>query len=136
MRKALACAVVFLCGCGSSSSDPQCALRQGTYTIDWIPRSGSCGPIAEQIEMFDQTSTKAVAPTSPCGGNEQISGDNCKVTLDVTCPNADGTELVEEKGTETFSVDGASGSGIVEYVLNNANGIVCTETYDVQLTRQ
>jgi hypothetical protein len=138
--RALAIAALLCAACGGHGDPGDCALRNGTYVAQWAIRSGNCGAIPGQLLTFSQTSPGAAAPQSPCWGNEQVSGDNCKVTSDTACtvtsgPNLGGT--AEQKGVVTWSTDAARGSGIVDYILYDVHGNqVCEGTYDFTATRQ
>ncbi len=126
-------------GCGTTSGHPgtrrPCGGRDGaTYAIDFVERSGDCGPIAEQVATPEASSTAQ----SACTGGATVSADQCDVTLDLSCPllgNTAGHEV--DRGTVHWSDEGSIGVGIISIVdFDGADIVACRSTYDVTYTRQ
>jgi hypothetical protein len=119
----------------NTTENDTCAQRVGTYTTTFAERDGTCGPIPEQIETIDEQPTE---PAEPCTGSIDYSADNCRVTFDQTCPEPGLSELFSTPdvtsrfdGIVTWSENGASGSGVVQFVVMDAAGLIlCQSTYD------
>lgn len=129
---------------GSSTSTPgvkptgagNCMARTGTYVSDWVTRSGNCGDISEQVQMA--TAEKGT-PDPPCIGSIAYAADDCSMSFDVTCPvpGSGPVGKIQEKGTVTFSFDGANGSGLYQVVGFATDGTpACSGTYDVAWTKR
>jgi len=126
----LAAALLGCSSAGSTSSAPaNCADRNGTFTMRYTQRSGTCGAIPEQVVMIKPGLT---VPSADCPGEITTSNDNCAITSNVTCAADVNGNIVTKKGKFTWDAAGAKGSGIVELMLTDKAGkLVCLSTYDV-----
>lgn len=125
-------------GCGGESSlTGKCELRSGTYRSNFVERTGTCGPMPEQIFTFDE---QPLEPPVPCTSGEiRYSKDNCEVTnVDVVCPE-DGVARGATStlnGKYTWSSDASFGSGQLHLVVKNLRGaVLCQSTYNVEVNR-
>lgn len=121
--------------CTDDGTGGPCGQRTGTYLIQYEERSGTCGPIPEQIDTSTEQPT-AIDP--PCTGGISYSDDNCDVTYETSCPaNGIGPGYSSTgRGKVTWDESGSSGSGTVQYVVYYPDmTIACQSTYDVVATR-
>lgn len=142
---AVACVAL---GCASASStEPvgsghgQCAPRVGAYRASYTLRTGNCGPIPEEVVIYNQIDPDAgTQPSSTCSGpGSTMSVDNCEVTFDVTCPNngyeTGGSSRVV--GNAKWSVSADHAASTVQFTLFGPAGQVrCTGTYDLAIVKQ
>ncbi len=127
MRYVLLC--LALVGC-SSSPHGNCVERVGSYRVNYVARSGTCGAIPEQVVVFGGSTQMMQA--SLCRGEQRISGDQCDVTSDITCDIAGQPGTVRIAGTIHWSDSGASGGGILQTTVSQPP---CSSTYDVTYTK-
>jgi hypothetical protein len=126
-------------GCGSAQQGP-CALRSGTFRVDAVERTGTCGPLTEQITTETQDSVSCHQPPAPCtSGGIQDSPDNCEVTtVNVVCPE-DGIgpgATSTTNGKAYWNDAGSQGTGQATIVIRDAGGaILCQSSYDVTTTK-
>src|SRR5690349_19561037 len=139
MLKILGILVLVAVGCGSAQQGP-CALRSGTFRVDAVERSGTCGPLTEQITTESQTDISCHQPPAPCtSGGIQDSVDNCQVTtVNVVCPE-DGVGpgvTSTANGKAYWDEAGSMGTGQMSIVVRDASGaILCQSSYDVTTTK-
>ena len=129
-----------LCGCSGSNDDDDddgsCAQRAGTYLAQYTERSGTCGPIPEQLDTIAQQPTE-VPP--PCTGTISYSADNCTVTSSSICPEdglGPGWTTTLDLNAD-WNKSASQGTAIAQFVVKNGvGGIECQSTYNVTITRQ
>jgi hypothetical protein len=123
---------VLLAGCGGDDDGGTCALRNGTYVVQYLARSGNCGNAEFVFTINDQQG----GSIEPCTGSNQVSADNCEVTYDTLCPAANGGSQAEN-GKTSWSKDGSRGTGVADYTLFNSRGqVLCHSTYDLVFQRR
>jgi hypothetical protein len=119
-------------GLGAPTGSTECQARSGAYTFTFAERSGDCGPLDPQIVVAGGQSS---APDGCTGGQVPSASDSCLVSLDQTCPAAEGTS-VTQVGQVRWAADASSGSGTVQVTLLDAGGtVLCQSTYGLTITR-
>jgi hypothetical protein len=135
MRVAIAC-LGLLAGCAAEAQDDVqavCSPRKGSYVITMIEKSGSCGPLGDQIVQVD--TTKPAAPNPNCTGSWTPSADSCKTTGSTTCTNPMSGVKITERGSCTWSKDGSGGTCEVQIIFTGG-GLDCSSLYEERFRRQ
>jgi hypothetical protein len=126
--------LAFVCACDEEAGE--CEARMGTYMLQYVETTGSCGPIPDQVITID-AQPMAVDPS--CVGDVRTSEDNCDVTLvDVVCPEPGIGEGVTStaNGKAQWSRDGGTGDATVNLVVRDFDGVVlCQSSYEVAYDR-
>jgi hypothetical protein len=118
-RAILGVVVLFLvAGCGPMV----CKDRSGTYTMSTTRRTGDCGNLGETVVQVGG------GGSGSCSGGSTASEDNCEITVNTTCKDAEGS--LTSRGKVTWNADGTEGSGVLELVFTGADA--CQGTYDVR----
>jgi hypothetical protein len=120
-------------GCAAEAQDVQaaCAPRKGSYVVQMIEKSGTCGPLNDQIVQIDGTEK----PPPNCTSTWANTADNCKSSGSETCTTSTGARITE-KGTCTFEKDGSAGTCEVQIVIVLASGDSCSGIYEERIRRQ
>ena len=134
-------------GCSSSSDGEEptgpCALRQGSYRVVAVQRSGTCGRDGEggeAIVTFDQQSGYASGGAGCQVAYARATDDNCVIEYDETCP-LDIASLpngrIRKVGKATWNKASTSASVSEQWTLYDASGRTeCTSAMDVSITKQ
>lgn len=136
-------ALLFATACGSaatSTAGPTCAPREGTYetTLSELP-GGTCGTLSPTNSATFALDAGTVSAPG-CTLTRSASADDCTTIETQSCP-VDGFpgETWEETATIAWSLDGATGSGMVHVErrqAGDAGGAVCTSDYSETFTRE
>jgi hypothetical protein len=108
----------------------QCAERTGAYTIRFTERSGTCGPLDDQIA----TPTNEADPS--CQDNAVPSADTCVETSNTTCATGQNTST-KIVGQVRWDASGNSATGTYQVTITDLTdgSVLCQSTYDVRATR-
>lgn len=125
-----------LYGCGGLSADEVCDQRAGTYRAEFSESSGNCGYLPDQIFTVTKQ-PETVNDVSPlCTGSIDYSDNNCRVTVDTTCPGATGYNIVQ-RGKADWSQDGSNGVATLQFMVLDAytDFALCSSVYEVVYNR-
>jgi hypothetical protein len=113
--------------------DSVCAARSGSYLASYQERSGTCGPLSEEVVTFDGEPTK---PAAPCtAGEYRYSDDNCEVsTVNVTCPSLSGEGSVVWNGKYTWDETSTTANGTISLEVDDSF-TPCQSSYNIVLER-
>jgi len=123
--------LVVLFGCGGQGEDfSDCSIGRltGTWHMQYVEASGTCGPIADETVMMGATDTSGSVLHGAL-----ISPDRCQMDAAFTSPTLDGlgtqtwTMVVYQVGLERLE-------GIATVQIVHPMG-VCRSTYDIVLVR-
>lgn len=119
----------------ATASPPEsvCAKPSGMYLATYQERSGTCGPLADEVATFEGQPAK---PASPCtSGEYRYSADNCEVTtVDVTCPSLSGQGSTVWNGKYVWNVKATEAAGTLALDLDDGS-FTCQSSYNVVLER-
>jgi hypothetical protein len=99
-----------------------CEKRSGRYLQSYTMKSGTCGPISQNIVDADGSGSGG-----GCTDTSKFSADNCTETVNVTC----GATSID--GVVDWNGDASVGNGMLQYEVTGANA--CNGTYSVFVTR-
>jgi hypothetical protein len=138
MKRMAIVTALAIVGCAASSEAPSgpCEKRSGTYRTTYTKQSGTCPNFTESISTITEQPTK-VDP--PCTGTISYSPDNCRVTLDSSCPEPNlGAGYAQRwRGAVDWNVTGSRGAGNLEVIVTRPDGtVVCNGVYGVTDVRQ
>lgn len=125
MRTVKLLGLLFLVGCGGGGP---CQDRSGTYVSRATARTGNCGAIAESVVTY---SNSKPATATGCTGKQDLSGDNCRITSDISCPN--GSDTAKMVGVVDWNQEGSSATGVMDITVDGPDS--CHGTYDVTFAR-
>ncbi len=109
-----------------------CAQGQGSYSVRFAERSGTCGPLSEQIVVIQPN----MQFPANCGGTWTVAGDNCSIDLDIKCLDAATGQSGEDRGHLVTNADASMVSGVLQFIVTDRNGIqICSSTYNVTYIR-
>lgn len=112
------------CGFDIDLTPDICKDRSGTYMVTFVERSGTCG------YMPDLIVTVPAVMDSACVGYSVSENNNCRVTINMTCPGADGYR-VKQSGVADWRADGLVGNAVFNIMLiDDYNYAVCSSIYD------
>ena len=112
--------------------------RTGTYLVEYIELSGTCGPLPDELAQFENGRNISDGTTAPvCTDQTRTwSDDECTIAADYTCTTADAV-FSWETTTEQLTSNGSELAGTGSVRRTELDGtVVCSGTYDVVATRQ
>lgn len=123
----------FLGACGGPDCSP--SDRDGLYMISYETISGSCTDIPDGLSRLDPD---APAPANCTVALQDLSEDECRVDVDISCRNNNGTTTRLIGYTEQNDDDGDDlGGKLTATVTNTTSGaFVCSGTYETKAERQ
>jgi hypothetical protein len=106
----------------------------GSYRLDFVERSGNCGPVPEKV--IDANSATNMMMAGTCTGSSTISADKCTADYDTTCPVPGFAESVREQGTIHVAADGLMATATEQVTIMDGNGaVICWGTYDITFAK-
>jgi hypothetical protein len=107
------------------------AQRSGTYLVDFVQMSGSCGPQTGGLVRIQSELPAACAFDAP----DLWSAMGCTLDRAITCADANGTTKLVSVTTQQ-DASGSFITGIFTIQLTDVSGDSCTGTYRVSYRRQ
>lgn len=139
MIRYVVCVLLLLaCSSSTASSEPSSCPAEGTdrtgvYRFTFKTVSGNCGDIPEGLIDLTPNATGS----NGCTVTSRTFGENnCKMTVDETCPVKGGGTLTETAVTREVAAGGATLSGTFTVDISGAGADDCVGTYDVTAVRQ
>lgn len=119
--------------CTADVADMPTCDPDGTYRLQWIPKSGDC----PEIETVARV-RRGGQPQQGCTGMNDWSPDGCSVQIDLECQSDAGGIPVkmEFTGAITFDLDGSGGRGTADLTVRDAatGALECSSILDVRYT--
>ncbi len=144
--RALLVGALMLVGCSVETKPVQPAScspdqRVGTYMVSFVERSGSCGPVPDQLVSFNAADIGQNCELH----SERYSEGSCKLERDITCQERvkddlawGGWSTVETRTTgvtKQVTADGSRIEGTATVSIDDGHK-PCTSTYDIVAVRQ
>jgi len=133
MRNQTVCLVAWLTACAADGSAPPCRAPSGDYRVTARERSGTCGPIPDEVDSTDTGELPGCMQTAyPPDPGET----GCTLTYSRSCRARDGSLLVLGVSIERQE-DDETWSGAADVEAQDASGrTLCHSLYTVTFTKR